>query len=51
MELLRQGSLKISEIAFDCGYQSVAYFTKCFREYYGYPQAKLKKVIFRNIMI
>jgi TolB-like protein/AraC-like DNA-binding protein len=43
MELLRQGSLKISEIAFDCGYQSVAYFTKCFREYYGYPPGEVEK--------
>ncbi len=43
MELLRQGSLKISEIAFECGYQSVAYFTKCFREFYGYPPGEVEK--------
>lgn len=43
MELLRKGSLKISEIAFECGYQSVAYFTKCFREFYGYPPGEVEK--------
>ncbi|MGM0620316.1 MAG: helix-turn-helix domain-containing protein, partial [Bacteroidota bacterium] len=43
MELLEHGSLKISEIAFECGYQSVAYFTKCFREYYGYPPGEVEK--------
>lgn len=43
MVLLKTGSLKISEIAFDCGFQSVAYFTKCFREYYGYPPGEVEK--------
>ena len=46
MEMLSQGSSTISETAFDCGYQSVAYFTKCFREYYGYPPGEVEK---RNI--
>ncbi len=41
MEILQQGSLTISETAFDCGFQSVSYFTKCFRDYYGYPPGKV----------
>jgi AraC-like DNA-binding protein/TolB-like protein len=40
-EILKQGSLTVSETAFDCGFQSVSYFTKCFRDYYGYPPGKV----------
>lgn len=43
MNLLKHGSLTISETAFDCGFQSVSYFTKCFREYYGYPPGETGK--------
>jgi TolB-like protein/AraC-like DNA-binding protein len=46
MELLKQENSKISDIAFECGYQSVAYFTKCFREHYGFPPGEVEK---RNI--
>jgi AraC-like DNA-binding protein/TolB-like protein len=41
MEILQQGSLTISETAFDCGFQSVSYFIKCFREYYGFPPGEV----------
>jgi AraC-like DNA-binding protein/tetratricopeptide (TPR) repeat protein len=41
MEILKQGSQTISETAFDCGFQSVTYFTKCFNDYYGYPPGKV----------
>jgi TolB-like protein/AraC-like DNA-binding protein len=43
MEILKQGSLTISETAFDCGFQSVSYFTKCFHNYYGYPPGDTHK--------
>lgn len=43
MEILQKGSLTISETAYDCGFQSVSYFTKCFREYYGFPPGEVIK--------
>jgi TolB-like protein/AraC-like DNA-binding protein len=43
MELLGQSKMKISEIAFECGYHSVAYFTKCFREHYGFPPGEVER--------
>lgn len=33
--LLRTTDLRISEIAYDCGYFDVGYFTKTFQKYYG----------------
>jgi AraC-like DNA-binding protein/TolB-like protein len=40
MELLKEGSLTVSETAFECGFQSVTYFTKCFHDKYGYSPGK-----------
>jgi AraC-like DNA-binding protein/TolB-like protein len=40
MELLRQESLTVSEAAFESGFNSVTYFTKCFSDFYGYPPGK-----------
>lgn len=42
VELLKQSSATISEIAFDCGFRSVSYFTKCFHDFYGYPPGKVR---------
>jgi TolB-like protein/AraC-like DNA-binding protein len=36
MEMLRQSSLSISEVAYQTGFSSPSYFTKCFHDYYGY---------------
>jgi TolB-like protein/AraC-like DNA-binding protein len=43
MELLRTSSLTISEVSHQVGFNSVSYFIKCFREYYGYPPGEASK--------
>ncbi|MBA4409770.1 MAG: hypothetical protein C0397_10160 [Odoribacter sp.] len=37
MEMLQQTALTVSEVAFQVGFGSVTYFTKCFHDYYGFP--------------
>ena len=41
MELMRAGSLNVSEVAHQVGFSSTSYFIKCFREYYGYPPGEV----------
>ena len=41
-DLLKQTSLNISEVAYQCGFNSVTYFTKCFHDFYGYPPSETK---------
>lgn len=36
-ELIKSGQGTIAEIAYDVGFTSPAYFTKCFHDEYGYP--------------
>ena len=43
MELLREGSLTVSEVAFQVGFGSTSYFIKCFHDQYGYPPGELGK--------
>ena len=43
MEILRQGSLAISEVSYRVGFSSVSYFVKCFHDYYGYPPGEAGK--------
>ena len=45
-ELLKETELTASEIAFEVGFSNPSYFTKCYREYYGYPpsETKTKKI-------
>lgn len=38
--LLLTGRMKIKEIAFHLGFSSVAYFTKCYKDFFGYPPKK-----------
>ena len=45
MKLLGESSARITEIALNCGYHSVAYFDKCFKEKYGFPPNKVRKDI------
>jgi len=48
LELLKQNSGTISEIAYDCGFHSATYFTKCFHDYYGYPPGETSN---RNVEV
>lgn len=41
-QLLEQRSGNITEIAYQTGFSSPAYFTKCFSEKYGYPPTSVK---------
>jgi class 3 adenylate cyclase/TolB-like protein len=43
MEILGETNLTISEVSFQVGFASTSYFTKCFREYYGYPPGEVGK--------
>lgn len=43
MELMRAGTLNVSEVAHEVGFSSTSYFIKCFREYYGYPPGEVGK--------
>lgn len=40
LELLRNSTLSISEVARECGFHSLSYFTKCFNDYYGTSPSK-----------
>jgi len=42
-EMLQDTSLTISEVAYKVGFSSSSYFTKCFREEYGYPPGEAGK--------
>lgn len=41
-ELLKDDSHTVSEISFKVGFNSTSYFTKCFRETFGYPPGEEK---------
>ncbi len=51
MELLKENSLNISEIAYATGFGSVAYFSKCFHQFYGCQPVEARKRLFREINI
>ena len=44
-EMLKDDSVTVSEIAYKVGFNSTSYFTKCFREEFGYTPGEGKKVI------
>lgn len=48
MEILREGSLTVSEISWQVGFSSTSYFIKCFREHYGYPPGEVSKQDFKE---
>jgi TolB-like protein/class 3 adenylate cyclase/Tfp pilus assembly protein PilF len=43
MEMLKDTSETVSEISYQVGFKSSSYFTKCFREHYGYPPGEAEK--------
>jgi class 3 adenylate cyclase/TolB-like protein len=43
MNILKQSSLTVSEVAYQVGFSSPSYFIKCFRDYYGYPPGEVGK--------
>jgi TolB-like protein/AraC-like DNA-binding protein len=43
MEMVKDTSLSISEISYQVGFGSTSYFTRCFREHYGYPPGEVGK--------
>jgi len=40
---LTETPLSISEVAYSTGFQSVTYFTKCFKDQFGYPPGEFRK--------
>ena len=47
-EMLREGFITASEVAYKVGFGSPAYFSKCFHEYYGYPPGEVRKRIIQG---
>lgn len=43
-QLVRQSDLSFSEIAFRVGFNSLAYFSRCFTNYYGAPPSGFRYV-------
>ena len=43
MEMLQQTALSVSEVAYNVGFGSVTYFTKCFHDYFGFPPGEVGK--------
>lgn len=44
-EMLRDGQITASEVAYKVGFGSPAYFSKCFHEYFGHPPGEVKKMM------
>jgi non-specific serine/threonine protein kinase len=42
MELLKEQPYTVSEVAFAVGFASVNYFSKCFKDYFGYPPSDVE---------
>jgi TolB-like protein/AraC-like DNA-binding protein/Flp pilus assembly protein TadD len=43
VEMLASDSLTVSEVAFACGFQSVSYFVRCFKDLYGKTPGQISK--------
>ncbi len=43
LDILQNSSVTVSETAYECGYHSVTYFSKCFHDYYGFAPGEVKK--------
>ena len=49
--LLEQTELTVSEISYQVGFGNNSYFTKCFREHYGYSPGEARKRDFEDVKI
>ena len=49
MTLLEETELTISEISYQVGFSNNSYFTKCFKDYYGYSPGEARKKIDEQI--
>jgi len=49
LELLKNESLTVAEAAYMTGFRSATYFSKCFRETFGYPPVEVTKGTFDGI--
>lgn len=47
-DLLKQNAATPSEIAYQVGFSSPSYFTKCFHKYYGYPPSNIENQIIKD---
>jgi predicted ATPase/AraC-like DNA-binding protein len=45
LELIKNESLTVAEAAYITGFGSATYFSKCFRDYYGYPPVEVLKQV------
>ena len=43
LEMLKNESVTVSEVAFRVGFRSPNYFNTCFHEYFGFPPGKVTK--------
>jgi uncharacterized protein (TIGR02145 family) len=50
LEMLQDGKVTSSEVAYKVGFSSPAYFNTCFHEYFGYPPGKVKKIEPGNVI-
>ena len=46
LELLKENSVTVAEAAYMTGFRSAAYFSRCFRNYFGYPPVEARKRAF-----
>ena len=44
MELLKEQDFTVSEVAFAVGFGSVNYFSKCFKDHFGYPPGEVESL-------
>jgi len=49
LELMKEEPVTISEVAFKVGFGSPAYFSKCFREYFGFSPGEAPQVLHEDI--
>jgi TolB-like protein/AraC-like DNA-binding protein len=42
-DILKEGNLSVSEVAYSTGFSSSSYFNKCFHEQYGFPPGEIHK--------